>query len=79
MHAMGDFLAKLKGALTPLPRITDDDPAHQYILAEAGRQAEQELDDAGVPRQIGWTETFLATKQAILREKYGVRWRPPRQ
>lgn len=76
MGHVGGMLAKLKRAIGP--SITDDDEEHKGIIEAAEQEAEAELDAAGVVRQIGWTETFWAAKKRILREKYGLKWKPPR-
>jgi hypothetical protein len=78
MSSFLDILTRWKQALTPLPTITDADEEYREILDAAGQEAEEQLDAAGVPRQIGWTETFLDTKKFILRKKYGLKWKPPK-
>ena len=79
MSSIRSFVGRLKQALTPPRMITDDDAEYRDIIEAAEREAEESLDEAGIPRQIGWTETFLETKRFILRKKYGLRWKPPRQ
>ena len=78
MGFVGDIVSRLKRALTPLPSVTDDSEEYGEIIKAAGDEAEAELDAAGVVRQIGWTETFWEAKKQILREKYGLKWKPPK-
>ena len=79
MPTIRDLLNRLRQALTPPRTITDDDVEYKSIIEAAGREAADSLDEAGIPRQIGWTETFVETKKQILREKYGLRWKPPKE
>ena len=79
MGTIARFFARLRQALTPLPLARDDDPQYRSLIEAADREAEAELDAAGIPRQIGWTETFYDAKRDILRKKYGLRWKRPRE
>jgi len=63
---------------TRLPIVQEEDPVHQKVLEAASREAHQALYDAGVPVQIGYETIFTGLKQKILREKYGLDWKPPR-
>lgn len=79
MSYVGEFIKRLKRALTPLPVVKDDDAQYRDIIKAAEEEAAAELDAAGVVRQIGWTEIFWSAKKDILRQKYGLRWKPPRR
>lgn len=76
MSAFRDLLAKCKKLIPPT--ITDENEEYREILEAAGREAADALDNAGVVRQIGWTETYWATKKSILLRKYGLKWKPPK-
>lgn len=59
--------------------VTDESVEYKAIIEAAGREAAEELDAAGVVRQIGWTEIYWETKRRILRDKYGLREKPPKR
>ena len=50
-------------------------PEHSEVFAAIDDEVEEELKDH--PRGLGFVHLFWATKERILKEKYGISWRSP--
>ena len=51
------------------------EPDHSDVFATIDDEVEKELE--GHPRGLGFIHLFWATKEQILKEKYGISWRSP--
>jgi hypothetical protein len=53
------------------------DPNKKKLIQAAKVEAEFELNGSGFEGQMGYCHVLWGRQQAILRKKYGIKWRTP--
>ena len=60
----------------------EDDPLYRSVFEVIDQEVETILSMHGTTRQAfgaGWRQVFWYTKAQILKEKYGIDWKSPRE
>lgn len=55
----------------------EDDPVASPLIQKADEEAREQLKDS--PMVMGWCHGFWKLKKQILKEKYGIEWRTPKE
>ena len=74
MSFLKRLVAKARKWLRPLPVVTDEMAEYREIVAAVEEQVRRDLEP--MPVQIGYDYAFNEHKKRLLREKYGLNWRP---
>lgn len=61
---------------------TEDDPKYQSIFACIDAEVEAMLEEEGLGKKkigMGYCHVFWSAKARVLKEKYGVEWKSPKE